>query len=271
MSRKTRKLIWSAPLVAIFAVVGVLIAFGALGLGGVFANELSNHPQNLKVKAADGSAGRTTLVLTWEAPASGAAETGYRIDVSTDNKRFTFLAETDTNTLTYTHSGIKGSPKGTTRYYRIFAMNSHGAGRVSTWEDGTTKKITTPEQVKPFDWASTDPTKVVLTWTAPDDGGADILGYCIRAWPTGTEATAENVAPISATNCTNAFATEGPGVSSGGDGGVKASDYRGESDAMDRTGGVIRILACPDLHALGLAGQAEVELRDLRGQRARLL
>ena len=42
MSRKTRKLIWSAPLVAVLAVVGALAAFGALGLGGVFADELHN-------------------------------------------------------------------------------------------------------------------------------------------------------------------------------------------------------------------------------------
>ena len=68
MSRKTRRLIWSAPLVAVFAVVGALVAFGALGIGGVFANETTNQPMKLKVSPADGNAGRTALVLTWEAP-----------------------------------------------------------------------------------------------------------------------------------------------------------------------------------------------------------
>ena len=174
----------------------------------------------MKVSPAADNAGRTALVLTWEAPASGETPTGYRIDVSKKNQSYEFLDTTDANTLTYTHSGIPGSTSGTSRFYRVFALNQHGGGDVSTWEKGVTKKITTPGQVKPFDWTSSDPTKVVLNWTAPDDGGADILGYCIRAWPTGTRGTGDepddpaDVAPISAANCTYAFATEGPGVSS---------------------------------------------------------
>ena len=230
MSRKTRKLIWSVPLVAVFAVVGALVAFGALGIGGVFANETTNQPMNLKVSPDAGSAGRTALVLTWDAPASGETPTGYRVDVSKDNKAYTFLAMTDANTRTYKHSGVPGSTDGTTRYYRVFATNQHGAGRVSTWEDGVTTKITTPGQVRPFDWSSTDPTKVVLTWTAPDDGGAAILGYCIRAWPTDTTALDEALADadVSATECTNSFATEGPGGLVG--------------DYAAGPGGIIRIL-----------------------------
>ena len=81
MSRKTRKFMWSVPLIAAVAVIGTLAAFGALGLGNVFANELPDNPQNLKVTAASGNTGRTTLVLTWQAPASGAPDM-YRIDVS---------------------------------------------------------------------------------------------------------------------------------------------------------------------------------------------
>ena len=240
MSRKTRKLIWSAPLVAVFAVVGVLAAFGALGIGGVFANEVTNHPMNLKVLPADGNAGRTALVLTWDAPANGETPTGYRVDVSKNNKTYTFLAMTDAGTRTYTHSGVPGSTAGTTRHYRVFALNQHGAGKVSTWEGGITKKITTPGQVKPFDWTSTDPTKVVLTWTAPDDGGAGILGYCIRTWPTDT-ATADALTAITATNCTNSFATEGPG---------------GSGNAYpDGPGGIIRILPATTYTHSGLKAE----------------
>ena len=39
MSRKTRKLIWSGPLVAVFAVVGALAIFAAVTPGGVFAHD----------------------------------------------------------------------------------------------------------------------------------------------------------------------------------------------------------------------------------------
>ena len=223
---------------AVFAIVGALAAFGALGIGGVFANEATNQPMNLKVSPAAGTAGRNALVLTWDAPASGETPTGYRVDVSKDNKSDTSLAMTAANTRTYTHSGVPGSTAGTTRYYRVFATNQHGAGKVSTWEAGTTKKITTPGQVKPFDWTSTDPTKVVLNWTAPDDGGAGILGHCIRAWPTdsdGTDGTPQGITAITASNCTNAFSTMGPGGTAG--------DYRGNAFTdNDQRGGIIRIL-----------------------------
>ena len=47
MSRKTRKLIWSAPLVAVLAVAGVLALFVALEPGSVFANPLPAAPSEL--------------------------------------------------------------------------------------------------------------------------------------------------------------------------------------------------------------------------------
>ena len=59
MSRKTRKLIWSAPLVAVLAVAGALVMFAAQGPGSVFANPLPDAPSNLEVTAATGNDGRT--------------------------------------------------------------------------------------------------------------------------------------------------------------------------------------------------------------------
>ena len=46
MSRKTRKLTWSVPLVAVLAVAGVLAAFVMLVPGGVLAHESgkASHP-----------------------------------------------------------------------------------------------------------------------------------------------------------------------------------------------------------------------------------
>ena len=46
MSRKTRKLIWSAPLVAVLAVAGALALFVALEPGSVFANPLPAAPSD---------------------------------------------------------------------------------------------------------------------------------------------------------------------------------------------------------------------------------
>ena len=132
--------------------VGALAAFGVLGLGGVSANELPNSPQNLKVKAADVNSGRTNLVLTWEAPASGAPDM-YRIDVSTDNLKYKFLTEVPDTTLTYSHvvrprgKDRKGTD-GWERFYRVYAKNSHGYGVVSSAESATTKDVLTC-RVKP--------------------------------------------------------------------------------------------------------------------------
>ena len=236
MSRKTRKLIWSAPLVAVFAVVGALAAFGALGLGGVFADELSDEPMNLTVKAADGNTGRTTLVLNWEAPASGAPDM-YRIDVSTDNDKYKFLTEVSGTTLTYEHlvrsRGMdrKGTD-GWERFYRVYAKNSHGYGSVSTAESATTKALDVSGEVGSVKAAGKSPTEIELTWAAPDDGGSDIMGYCILVWPTNTSGT---VSPVNDANCKDAFMSDGPGGSAG--------MYRagGNTGANDQTGGVIRI------------------------------
>ena len=82
MSRKTRKLIWSAPLVAVLAVAGALAIFAAQLPGSVFANDLPGTPTGLTAKAD----GRTAVDLSWTAPTDGGSIGGYRIDRSTDGQ-----------------------------------------------------------------------------------------------------------------------------------------------------------------------------------------
>ncbi len=240
MSRKTRKLIWSAPLVAVFAVIGALALFVTQTPGGIFADELADAPQNLKVKAADGSAGRTTLVLTWEAPESGAPDM-YRIDRSSDNSKWKYLESVSGDSVTYTDSTVKGKfQTGTTQYYRVFAKDSeHGSGAVSTSESATTTPISVPGQVKPFAAAADGPEANMLTWTAPDDGGSDLLGYCIRAWPTNTTAGANTIAPLTETNCRQAFFADGP-------------DKNVAAYADNGIGGIITILPAASYKHTGL-------------------
>ena len=122
MSRKTRKLIWSVPLVAVFAVVGALAAFGALGLGGVFAPmSCDNSPQNLKVKAADGNAGRTNLVLTWEAPPAGSRYVP-AIDVSETTRSSRSLRRGPAGTAPTTHLPHAARSMKTTERERLGAV-----------------------------------------------------------------------------------------------------------------------------------------------------
>ncbi len=242
MSRKTRKLMWSVPLIAAVAVIGALAAFVALSPGVLFADELPGAPQNLKVAAASGNDGRTTLVLNWEAPASGAPDM-YRIDVSKDNQKFTFLTEVSGTMLTHDHEvrprgGDSMGKAGWKRYYRVYAMNSHGYGEVSSSESATTKAQAEPGEVGSVTFSSTDPTVINVNWAMPDDGGSDILGYCIRVWPTDTEPIAPaTIAPLSNATCLTAFRFDGPGGSAG--------DYRNDdlttaNDGNNQPGNVIR-------------------------------
>ena len=232
MSRKTRKLIWAAPLVAVFAVVGALAAIGALGLGGVFADELSDEPMNLEVTQAEGNEGRTTLVIDWDAPASGAPDM-YRIDVSKDNDKFTFLkevpgTETETTHVVRPRGKDRAGTAGWERFYRVYAKNSHGYGGVSTSESETTKALDVPGEVGSVRVAGKSPTEIELTWAAPDDGGADLWGYCIQAQPTAAAAAAVTAIAVTDANCRDLFAAEGTSDAAG--------DYGASED-----GDVIRI------------------------------
>ncbi len=181
MSRKTRKLIWSAPLVAVLAVAGALAMFAAQGTGNVFANPLPAAPMNLEVEAADGDAGRTTLVLSWDAAANAS---GYRIDKA-DGLGVVWetmvTADDPHMRTTYTDDTLTADDS---RWYRVFAVNSHGVGPVSNRASGTTDKKVNPGSVmnlqavpnpnKPY-------TQIDLSWDPPnEDGGEKIVGYEVQ-------------------------------------------------------------------------------------------
>ena len=82
MSRKTRKLIWSAPLMAVLAVAGALAMFVALSPGGAQADHV-DIPGAITDLDADSrrSACNSIDVDAWDAP-SGSTVDGYRIDRS---------------------------------------------------------------------------------------------------------------------------------------------------------------------------------------------
>ena len=87
---------------------------------------------------ADGSS-ETQIDLSWTAPADngGATISGYRIEVSADGgTTWTDLdANTGTTGTTYSHTGLAA---GTTRDYRVSAINSVGTGAASDSVSATT-------------------------------------------------------------------------------------------------------------------------------------
>ena len=77
------------------------------------------------------SNGTTQIDLSWSAPSSdgGAAITGYRIEVSADGSTWSDLeADTGSTSTSYSHTGLTA---GTTRHYRVSAINSAGTGAES--------------------------------------------------------------------------------------------------------------------------------------------
>ena len=170
MSRKTRKLIWSAPLVAVLAVAGALAIFVALSPQEATAHEAAMHgPPNpvsgLAAAVATGNdamgqpAGRTQIDLTWMAPEAttenmetGASNAGlamsYRIDYSDETRVWRNLvggeesdatlmdAAADTDCGADAADGMRcftdtTLKPGQLRHYRVFAVNEFGTSPVS--------------------------------------------------------------------------------------------------------------------------------------------
>ena len=83
--------------------------------------------------------GTTRIDLSWTVPASngGSAITGYRIEVSSDagTSWSDLVANTTSTATTYAHTGLAS---GTTRHYRVSAINSVGTGNPSNLANATT-------------------------------------------------------------------------------------------------------------------------------------
>ena len=159
-------------------------------------------PTGLRARAA----GRTRIDLSWSAPSDdgGAAVTGYRIEVSEDGSSWSRLeADTGSADTTWSHTGLA---PGTTRHYRVSAINSVGAGNASSAANATTGRTTTtprapsrPSNRPPTVSASCDPCEVrpggeVALTAAAADPDDDALTYAWSAaegrFGDGTEAAA---------------------------------------------------------------------------------
>jgi hypothetical protein len=178
MSRKTRKLIWSAPLVAVLAVAGALAAFMVLGINPAQAHDPPGAVTGLRVTVG----GPTELKLSWTAPTTGGAVEGYRIDKSSYGQAWMPLeTNAPSGMTTYSDKSIMDS---TPRVYRVFAFNSSGTGQVSEAEAGTTSASSTPGPVTGLRAVRASGTagrnSIVLTWNAPTNvGGSPLEQYHI--------------------------------------------------------------------------------------------
>ena len=179
MRTKARKLIWSAPLVAVFAVVGALALFATLASNEAAAQTLAapGQVQNVTLE----STGPTSIKLAWDPPTDGGRPTAYRIDVSDDGRTWELLAGSwPSQNDDYDHTGLSARE---TKYYRIFAHNSSGTkiGPVAfptpAWEitdastapDNPTDVVATKGvAVRPPTANADTRTKITVRWDEPD-------------------------------------------------------------------------------------------------------
>ena len=115
------------------------------GSGGVpaVANDSTQNVPGAPTGLTATASGNTTINLSWTAPAStgSSAITGYKIEVSPDGiTNWTDqVAHTNTATTTYAHTGLR---PGTTRHYRVSAINSIGTSTTPSNVDSATTGTT---------------------------------------------------------------------------------------------------------------------------------
>ncbi len=129
--------------------------------------------------------GQTIINLRWTAPEStgGTRITGYQIEVSPNGtSEWTDLADnTESTATTYSHTGLSA---GTTRHYRVSAINNVDTSTPSNVAMATTAAVATataPGAPTSLTATASGQTTINLSWTAPTStGGAAITGYKIE-------------------------------------------------------------------------------------------
>ena len=137
-------------------------------------------PAGLRV-VPSGVGGSDQLLLTWTRPSTdgGSSITGYRIEMSSNGVAgwVILVASTSGAATTYLHAGLA---PGTTRFYRVAAINAQGQGAYSNVVRGATNAAR-PDPPQSLRARAGGPTSITLTWEAPaSDGGARITGYTVR-------------------------------------------------------------------------------------------
>jgi fibronectin type 3 domain-containing protein len=133
-------------------------------------------PTNLTAVAA----GTTRINLTWADNAT--AETGYRIERSSDGVTFTFLANVGANATAYSHTGLAASQK---VYYRVQAVGSGANSGFSNTANATTAPagVTPPAAPSGLTASAASASQINLVWA---DNSGNETGFRIERSTNGT-------------------------------------------------------------------------------------
>ena len=141
-------------------------------------------PRNLTATAAGDSA----IGLGWDLPADtgSSAITGYKIEVSENGTRWDSLANTAANKTDHEHGDLEA---GTTRHYRVFAINADGTSEHSNIDSATTRSTPpkAPDPPRNLTATAAGDSAIGLGWDLPaDTGSSAITGYKIEVSENGT-------------------------------------------------------------------------------------
>lgn len=144
--------------------------------GATTGATIPGRPLNLRAGAASG---QTTLTWTGPTQTGGSAVSGYTIESSSDGgSSWTILVANTRSTVTsYIHRGL---PPGSTRHYRVAAINSRGRGPYSNVVQATTP-ANLPGRPSNLRFIRLESTSITLAWNPPlTTGGAAITDYRIE-------------------------------------------------------------------------------------------
>ena len=119
-------------------------------------------------------AGATQIDLTWTAPAdNGSAIAGYKIEWSADGSTNWADLVADTGKTDTKHAD-EGLTLGTTRHYRVSAINALGTSEPSNVADATTTDRERPKPTITYEGRVSGGFRVKVTWSEEVEGFADI-------------------------------------------------------------------------------------------------
>ncbi len=126
-------------------------------------------PGNFEAVLSDSG---NAAVLTWTAPASRPAITGYVIDISesADGDSRTNDRTVGGGVTTWTHTGLGA---GDVKYYRVRARSSAGEGGWTHWQDVGTG-AGAPGSLRA---QANGPNEIVLTWSKPSSRDVEVSHY----------------------------------------------------------------------------------------------
>ena len=140
--------------------------------------EPPGEPLNLDAAAI----GSTRIYLSWDPPEStgGSPIVGYRVEVSDDGVSWRTLIEHTYSFLT--QANHRDLEPGTTRYYRVSAINQAGLVSLPSDVDHATTDPVPPDSPTNLIAEEDGTSTIDLRWYAPEyTGGADLTGYVIEA------------------------------------------------------------------------------------------